>query len=154
MGQPGLPEEQEVGQSNVTKRWLVVLAWATGPAAAYVLLSLAHAAFVERALTVDIGFGRTLAYWVGATYLALLAWGFLPRQPSRWYARRRPLVAALTVGLLGGVVSVGYAAFWLARHWVPAVGVPVVVSLVVLLAAAVGVLRLAARDDRRAAERG
>jgi hypothetical protein len=135
------------------RRWLVVLAWATGPAAVYVLLSLAHAAFIERNLTVDIGFGRTLAYWVGATYLALLARGFLPRQPSRWYAHRRTVLAVLALGTLGGAVSAGYAAFWLAGHWVPGVGEPVVVSLVVLVVAAVGVLRLAARDDRRAAGR-
>lgn len=131
----------------------MVLALATGPSALYMLLSLAHAALVERSLTVDVGFGRTLAFWVGSTYLALLAWGFLPRQPSGRYARRSVVLAAVGVGVVGGAVSVGFAGFWLASHWVPSVGGPVIVSLVVLVAAAVGVLRLAARDDRRAAER-
>ena len=69
-------------------RWLVILAWSTGPAALYALLSLAHAAFVERILSVDVGFGRSLAFWIGSIYLALLAWGFLPRRPDAWYARR------------------------------------------------------------------
>ncbi len=134
-------------------RWLVTLAWATAPPAVYVLLSLAHAAFVERILTVDVGFGRTLAYWVGSAYLGLLAWGFLPAQPAGWYARRRPAIVAVSIGLLGGAVSAAYAALWLADHWAPSVSVPVLASLAVLLAAAVVVLRLAARDDRKASER-
>jgi hypothetical protein len=153
MGPSRVPTEPADGKSNDVARWLVVAGWSTGLAGLYVLLSLAHAAVVERALTVDVAFGRSLAYWVGATYLALLAWGFLPRHSSRWFARRRPTFAALAVGLLGGAVSVGYTALWLARHWVPAIAVPVAGAIVVLVVAAVVVLRLAARDDQRAAER-
>lgn len=153
MGPSRVPTGPEDGKSNEVARWLVVAGWSTGLAGLYVLLSLAHAVVVERALTVDVAFGRSLAYWIGAAYLVLLAWGFLPRRPTRWYARRRPTLAAMAVGLLGGAVSLVYTAFWLAEHWVPAIGVPVFGSIVVLVAAAVVVLRLAARDDQRAAER-
>lgn len=130
-------------------RWLVVLAWSTGPAALYALLSLAQAAFAERILSVDVGFGRSLAFWVGSIYLALLAWGFLPRRPTGWYARRGPVLAMLAVGLLGAVVCGAFTVLWLAAHWAPAVGVPVTASIVVLSVAAVGVLWLAARDERQ-----
>src|SRR6185436_17799760 len=37
-------------------RWLVIVAWSVGPAALYALASLGHAAFVERILSVDVGF--------------------------------------------------------------------------------------------------
>ena len=129
-------------------RWLVVLAWSTGPAALYALLSLAHAAFVERILSVEVGFGRSLAFWIGSIYLALLAWGFLPRRPGAWYARRGPVLGALALGLVGLVVCGAFTGLWLAGHWVPVIGVPVTASIVVLLVAAVGVLWLAGRDDR------
>ena len=129
-------------------RWLLVLAWSTGPAAVYVLASLAHAAFVERILNVDVGFGRSLAFWVGSVYLALLTWGFLPSRPDRWYARRRHVLIVLVVGLAGVAVCGTFTGLWLLAHWVPAIGVPVTASIVVLLAAAVGVLWLAGRDDR------
>ena len=124
----------------------MVLAWSTGPAALYALASLAHAAFVERVLGVDVGFGRSLAFWIGTIYLALLAWGFLPRRPGAWYARRRPVMAALAPGLVGFIVCGAFTGLWLAAHWVPAIGVPVTASIVVLLVAAVGVLWLAGRE--------
>ena len=129
-------------------RWLVVLAWSTGPAGLYALLGLAHAALVEWNLSVDVGFGRSLAFWVGSIYLALLAWGFLPRRPDAWYARRGPLLCALALGLAGFVICGAYTGLWLAAHWVPAVGVPVAASIAVLIVAAVGVLWLAGREDR------
>lgn len=130
-------------------RWLVLLAWSTGPAALYALASLAHAAFVERVLGVDVGFGRSLAFWVGSIYLALLTWGFLPRRADAWYARRRNVLIALAIGLVGVLVCGTFTGLWLAAHWVPAVGVPVVASILVLLAAAVGVLWLASGDGGR-----
>jgi hypothetical protein len=130
-------------------RWLVILGWSTGLAGLYALTGLLHAALVERILSVDVGFGRGLAFWVGAVYLALLGWGFLPARPTGWYARRRPVVAALAVGVVGAVVCAAFTGLWLAAHWVPAVGVPVTVSIAVLLVAAVGVLWLAGRDERR-----
>jgi hypothetical protein len=140
-------ESAEVAIPAASPRWLVVLAWSTGPAAVYALASLAHAAFVERILSVDVAFGRSLAFWIGSIYLALLAWGFLPRRPAAWYARRRPVVGALALGLAGTLVCGAYTGLWLAGHWVPAIGVPVTASAVVLLVAAVGVLLLA-RGDR------
>lgn len=124
----------------------MVLAWSTGPAALYALASLAHAAFVERILNVDVGFGRSLAFWIGSIYLALLAWGFLPRRPVAWYARRRAVMAALALGAVGFVVCGAFAVLWLAGHWVPDIGVPVTGSILVLLVAAVGVLWLAGRE--------
>ena len=124
----------------------MILAWSTGLAALYALASLAHAAFVERILSVDVGFGRSLAFWIGTIYLALLAWGFLPRRPGGWYARRWPVMAALALGLAGFVVCGTVTILWLVAHWVPAIGVPVTASIVVLLVAAVGVLWLAGRE--------
>lgn len=144
---PGEAAGVAVPAASPSPRWLVVLAWSTGPAGVYALASLAHAAFVERILSVEVGFGRSLAFWIGAIYLALLAWGFLPRRPSGWYARRRPIVGALALGLAGVVVCGAFTGLWLVGHWVPAIGVPVTVSIVVLLVAAVGVLWLA-RGDR------
>lgn len=132
-------------------RWLVLLAWSTGPAALYVLASLAHAAFVERILSVDVGFGRSLAFWVGSIYLALLTWGFLPRRPDAWYARRRNVLVALVVGLAGVVVCGTFTGLWLAAHWVPGIGTPVVASILVLVVAAVGVLWLAGREREQGA---
>jgi hypothetical protein len=134
--------------SALAPRWLVILAWSTGLAAIYALASLAHASLVERILSVDVGFGRILGFWIGAICLALLAWGFLPAQPVAWYARRRPVLAVLAVGLVGAAVSGAFTFLWLMDHWVPAVGVPVTASIVALLIAAVGVLWLAARDER------
>jgi hypothetical protein len=130
-------------------RWLVILAWSTGLAGGYTLASLMHAALIEGILSVDVGFGRGLSFWVGAIYLALLGWGFLPACPVGWYARRRPVLAALAAGAIGTTVCAGITGLWLAAHWVPAVGAPVTVSIAVLLVAAVGVLWLAGRDERR-----
>jgi hypothetical protein len=146
---PGPPDKLPEAVASPSPRWLVILAWSTGPAALYALLSLAHAAVVERILSVDVGFGRSLAFWIGAIYLALLAWGFLPRVPRGWYAARRAVLPLLALGLVGAVVCGGFTALWLPAHWVPATGVPVAASLVILLVAAVGVLWLAGRDDRK-----
>jgi hypothetical protein len=143
---PAGPAEIAVPSAAPSPRWLVVLAWSTGPAALYALASLAHAAFVERVLSVDVGFGRSLAFWVGSIYLALLGWGFLPRRPVGWYARRDRVIAALALGLAGAVVCGSFTGLWLAAHWVPAIGVPVAASIVALLVAAVGVLWLASGD--------
>ena len=131
-----------------------MLAWSTGPAAVYALASLAHAAFVERILSVDVGFGRSLAFWVGAIYLALLTWGFLPRRADAWYTRRRIVLIVLAIGVVGVVVCGAFTGLWLAAHWVPAIGVPVTASIVVLLVAAVVVLWLAGRDDARTSPPG
>jgi hypothetical protein len=135
-------------------RWLLILAWSTGPAALYTLLSLAHAALVERILSVDVGFGRSLAFWVGSVYLALLGWGFLPARPTRpaaWLARRGLVFGMLALGLLGCAVCGAYTGLWLAGHWVGAVGGPVTVSAVALVLAALGVLWVAGREDRPSA---
>jgi hypothetical protein len=128
-------------------RWLIVAAWSLGPAALYGLASLGHAALVERNLTIDIGFGRSLAIWIGAIYLALLLWGFLPARPTGWYARRRSVLAAGIVGLIGVVVGAAYTVLWLRAHWVSSIGGPVVGSIVVLMAAAIFTLWLAGRAD-------
>jgi hypothetical protein len=130
-------------------RSLVILAWSTGLAGLYVLASLTQAALIERLLSVDVGFGRSLAFWIGTIYLALLGWGFLPSRPSGRYARRPTLLVALVVGLVATAVCGTFTALWLAAHWVPSVGGPVTVSIVVLVVAAVGVLWLAGRDERR-----
>lgn len=136
------------GAVVTTPRWLVVLAWAAGGAGLYVLAGLAHAALVEGTLTVEIGFGRSLAFWVGAAYAGLLLWGLLPARPSGWYARRRLVLAAAAVGAVAALSCVGLAAAWLARYWVPSVGGPVVASLAVFVLAAAGVLWLAGREER------
>lgn len=130
-----------------------MLAWSTGPAALYALLSLAHAALVEGILNVDVGFGRSLAFWVGTIYLALLAWGFLPRRSAAWYARRGPVFVALALGLVGTIVCGAFTGLWLRAHWVQSVGAPVTASIVALILAAVGVLWLAGRDDRNTSNR-
>ena len=132
--------------ASASPRWLVVLAWSTGPAALYALLSLAHAAVVERILNVDVGFGRSLAFWIGSIYLALLAWGFLPRVPRGRYAARRTVLLLVALGLLGAIVCGAFTVLWLPAHWVPATGVPVAASMAALLVAAVGVLWLAGRE--------
>jgi len=133
-------------------RWLVVAVWALGPAGLYTLASFAHAALVERSLSVDIGFGRSLSFWIGAIYLALPLWGFLPARPTGWYARRGVIVAAGTVGLIAAALCAAYAALWLSPHWVPSVGLPVVGSIIVLIVAAVAVLWLAGREASRRVE--
>jgi hypothetical protein len=132
-------------------RWRVVLAWSLGPASLYTLLSLAHAAVVERILSVDVGFGRSLAFWVGTIYLALLTWGFLPAQPAGWYARRGVLVALMVLGLVGLVICGTFTGLWLANRWVSAIGTPVLASILVVTLAALGVLWLAGRDQPDAA---
>jgi len=130
-------------------RSLVVAAWSLGPAALYGVAALAHAAFVERSLTVDVAFGRLLAFAVTAIYLALLLWGFLPSRPTGWYARRRLVLAMLAIGLVGVVSWAIVSGLWLRAHWVPGVAGPVIGSIVVLAVAAVLTLRLAAHEDRR-----
>jgi hypothetical protein len=128
--------------------WLVVSAWALGPAGLYGLVSLGHAALVERSLSIDGGFGRSLAIWIGAIYLALPLWGFLPARPRGWYARRWAILVAGGVGLIGVVTGAVYAALWLRAHWVPSIGGPVLGSIVVLAVAATFTLWLAGRADR------
>jgi hypothetical protein len=132
-------------------RWLIIVAWSLGPAGLYALLGLAHAALVERILNVDVGFGRSLAFWVGAIYLALLGWGFLPARPTGWYARRSLVLGLGAVGVVGLAVCGAFTGLWLANRWVAAIGTPVVASICVLLLAALGVLWLAGRDQRKAA---
>jgi hypothetical protein len=112
-------------------------------------LSLAHAALIERILTVDVGFGRSLAFWIGTIYLLLLGWGFLPARPAGRYAARGPVFAALVVGLLGLAVCGTYTALWLSMRWSPSIGGPVTASIAILMLAAIGVLWLAGRDDRK-----
>jgi hypothetical protein len=128
-------------------RWLVIAAWSTGLAGLYVLLSLAHAALIERNLSVDVGFGRSLAFWIGSIYLLLLGWGFVPARPGGWYSRRPLVFAALAVGLLAVVVCGVFTGLWLASHWVASVGGPVTASIVVLVAGGAGVMWLAGRED-------
>jgi hypothetical protein len=134
---PGLP------------RRLVIAAWATGPAAVYALLSLAHALLIEGVLTVDIGFGRSLAFWVVATYLALLLWGFLPPAPSARVARPAVVYPLLGVGMLGLLICGGFTLAWLAAHWRASVGVSVLGSLVAMVLAGLGTLWIADRTERR-----
>src|SRR3954451_15228728 len=136
-----LPETPSTSQRPVS-RWLVITAWSTGPAAFYVLLSLAQAALVERILTVDVGFGRSLAFWVATTYLALLGWGFLPAQPPGRFVQRRVVFGLIGLGLVGALVCGAFTGLWLAGHWVGSVVGPVTVSAVVLVLAALGVLWL------------
>jgi hypothetical protein len=112
----------------------------------YVLASLAQATLVERNVSVDIGFGRSLAFWIGAIYLALPQWGFLPARPLGWYARRPVILAAGTIGLVGAIVSAVYTVLWLGGHWQTSVGLPVVGSIAVLLVAATVTLWLAGRE--------
>lgn len=126
----------------------MIVAWGTGVAGLYTLLSLAHAAVIERLLTVDVGFGRSLAFWIGSIYGLLLGWGFVPRQPTGRYAARPLVFAGLGVGLVALAVCGTYTALWLAAHWVGSVGGPVSASIAVLVTAAIGVLWLAGREDR------
>jgi hypothetical protein len=148
------PPESALASRPSAPRWLVILSWSTGLAALYALLSLAHAAFVERILSVDVGFGRSLAFWIGTIYLALPGWGFLPARPSAWYARPRLVLGMLGLGATGAIVCGAVTGFWLAGHWVPSVGVPVTASIAVLLVGALAVLWLAGRDERQDAPPG
>jgi hypothetical protein len=148
---PTAPPEMSTTSQPRAPRWLVLVAWAIGPAAVYALPSLAHAALVERSLSVDIGFGRALAFWVGAIYLALLGWGFLPARPAGWYARRGLVLGLVALGLVGLITCGTFTALWLAGHWVSAIGTPVTASILVLILAALGVLWLAGRDQPDAA---
>ncbi|MGE3911901.1 MAG: hypothetical protein AB7K36_21260 [Chloroflexota bacterium] len=145
---PGAPQRSAEQTQKRSPRWLVLLAWSTGLAGLYTLLGLAHAGIVEGVLSEDIGFGRSLAFWVGTVYLALLGWAFLPAQPSGRAAGRLPVLSMLALGALATVVCVAFAALWLAAHWSPGVGGPVTASIIVLLAAGTGVLWLAQREDR------
>ena len=131
--------------SRPLRRSLVLVAWATGPAALYALASLAHALLVERNLNVDVGFGRSLAFWVVSVYLALILWGFLPRRPSARFARRSVAYPLLGLGALGLLVCGGYTLAWLVARWNPDVGVPVIAALIAMLAAGTGTLWLADR---------
>jgi hypothetical protein len=128
-------------------RWLVMAAWATGPAGGYALLSMAHALLVERALNVDIGFGRALAFWVLSAYLALMLWGFLPRQAPSRLASPGLAYPLLGIGAVGLLVCGGFTLAWLAARWNPAVGIPVIGALIVMLSAAVGTLWIADRAE-------
>lgn len=128
-------------------RWLVVLAWSGGPAALYALLGLLHAAAIERNLSLDVGFGRSLGFWVAASYLALPLWGFLPSRPTGGYARRGVVVGALLLGALGALVCGGLAVAWSIAHWSSRVGGPVLASLLALAAAVGLTLWLVGRDE-------
>ena len=130
-------------------RRLVIAAWATGPAAIYALLSLAHALVIQRNLTVAVGFGRSLAFWVVATYLALLLWGFLPPAPSARFARPSVAYPLLGIGLLGLLICGGFTLAWLAAHWSPSVGGPVLGALVLMVLAGLGTLWIADRTEPR-----
>ena len=134
-------------QSRHVRRSVAIVAWATGPAGLYALASMAHALLVERTLTVDIGFGRGLAYWVVSAYLALMLWGFLPRQRPSRFARPGIAYPLLGAGLLGLVVCGGFTLAWLGTRWNPGVGLPVLGTLAVMLVAAVGTLWLADRAE-------
>src|SRR5205085_9777271 len=111
-------ESPEDGPKTVTSarppapRWLVILAWSTGLAALYTLLSLAQAALVERILSGDVGFGRSLALWVGTIYLALMGWGFQPARPAGWYARRPLVLGMLAIGLVGIIICGAFTGLW------------------------------------------
>ncbi len=144
-GREDRPEEAPAPSTGVS-RPLAVLAWSTGPAAVYALLGLLHAA-LQRELSVEVGFGRSLAFPVTALYLALALWGFLPGRPSGWYVRRTIARGALVVGLLGVVVCGGFVVSWLARHATPSVAIPVLGCIAVLAALAVLTLRLAGRAE-------
>ena len=141
------PEATESTATARLSRSLVIAVWSTGPAAAYALLSLAHALLIERSLNVDVGFGRSLAYWVVSVYLALLLWGFLPRRPPPHFARPGLAYPLLGVGALGLLVCGGFTLAWLAARWNPSVGVPVIAALIVMLAAGVGTLWIADRTE-------
>lgn len=124
-------------------------AWAIGPAGLYALLSMAHALLVERSLNVDIGFGRALAFWVVSAYLALMMWGFLPRPAPTRLARPGLVYPLLGVGAFGLLVCGGFTLAWLGARWNPAIGVPVIGALIVMLAAAGGTLWIADRAESR-----
>ena len=125
----------------------MVLAWSTAPAAVYAAVGLLHAAVIERTLTVDVAFGRSLSFWVGTAYLALPLWGFLPRRPAGWYARRGPVSVAALVGLVGALACAVVAALWLAARWNPRIGGPVAIGLVILVLALGLTVWLASRDE-------
>src|SRR5438046_1209144 len=105
---PPEPPETVTPAVPAAPRWLVILAWSTGLAALYALVSLAQAAFVERILSVDVGFGRSLAFWIGTIYLALPGWGFLPARPAGWYAHPRLVLGMLALGVIGAGVCGGF----------------------------------------------
>lgn len=144
---PATPSAARTRAAGTAPRWLVVLAWSTGPAALYALLGLVHAALVERSLTLDVGFGRSLAFWVGAVYLALPLWAFLSARPSGWYARRGPIGAASMLGALGLVVCGGFTVVWTLARWSPRVGFAIVLSLIALAATAGLTLWFASRAE-------
>jgi len=124
----------------------VVVAWSSAPAALYALLGLVHAALVERSLTLDVGFGRSLAFWVGTVYLALPLWAFLSARPSGWYARRGAIVATSMVGGLGLLVCGGFTLAWSVARWNGRIGLPIVLSLIALAATAGLTLWFASRE--------
>jgi len=147
IAEPATPAAAHTRPSGSAPRWLVVVAWSSGPAALYALLGLAHAAVVERSLTLDVGFGRSLAFWVGTVYLALPLWAFLSARPSGWYARRGAIGAASTVGGLGLLVCGGFTVVWSLARWNGRVGLPIVLSLIALAATAGLTLWFAAREE-------
>lgn len=125
----------------------MIAAWTTGPAALYALASLAHALLVERHLSVDVGFGRSLAFWVVSAYLALMLWGFLPRRPSPRLARPGSAYPMLAIGAVGLLVCGGFTLAWLGARWNASIGGPVIGALMVMLVAAVGTLWIADRTE-------
>ena len=133
--------------SRSGRRWLVIAAWSTGLAALYALLGLVHAA-AQGVLDVDVGFGRSLAFWVGAVYLTLGLWGFLPPRPLAWYSRRGPVIAAGLLGAVGTLVCGGFTVAWLASHWTAAVGTPVILSLAALAGMIALTMWVAGREDQ------
>ena len=128
-------------------RWLVILAWSTGPPGCR-LAALAYAALVEHTLSVDVAFGRLLGFVVGSIYLALPLWGFLPYRPVGRFVQRGLVLVMTTIGLITAIIASVVTALWLSAHRVPAVGWPVVISIAVLIVAAIGTLALAGHEDR------
>lgn len=132
---------------SAAPRWLVILVWSLGVAGLYALIGLAHAAFVERILNLDVGFGRSLAFWVVALYIALPLWGFLPKTPTGWYARRPAIRVASVSAIVGTLVCGGYTVVWVIARWNPAVGIPVLGSIALVTIVAVATLWWASKEE-------
>jgi hypothetical protein len=141
-------------RSSAAPRWLVILVWSPGVAGVYALVGLLHAALVERLLTLDIGFGRSLAFWVVALYVALPLWGFLPKHPTGWYARKPAILVAGVFAVLGTLVCGGYTLVWVVARWNATVGVPVLASILLVAVVAVATLWWASREEEPRGESG
>jgi hypothetical protein len=144
---PSPPAQLPAAHGAAVPRWLVILTWSLGVAGLYALVGLLHAAVVERQLTLDIGFGRSLAFWVVALYVALPLWGFLPKRPTGWYARRPAILVAGAFAVLGTLVCGGYTLVWVVARWNAAVGVPVLASILLVSVVAVATLWWASREE-------